>query len=191
MRIGWVCPWGSPIWETAISSRRLKLKSSNRFRLFILQSNRTRMCVNVQCRLHDSDIWPWSKLLMLLSCWSRYSLEEPGWLSYALTGVREGEAAERAQPAEGVHVGAVAEPLLPLPESVSGRDTSRLRQHRPHVQPSVTFFWRGLEVTQVVTRWCGASDQRGSRRSGGPGGVRARTGEPRVSTGAWIHRGGM
>lgn len=59
-------------------------------------------------------------------------------------GVREGEAAERAQPAEGLYVRAVAEPLLPLPASVSGgaepSATPRLSQHRPHIQPTVAFF---------------------------------------------------
>lgn len=36
------------------------------------------------------------------------------------SGVREGEATERTQPAKGLYVRAMAEPLLPVPASVSG-----------------------------------------------------------------------
>ena len=99
-------------------------------------------------------------------------------------GVREGEAAERAQPAEGLYVRAVAEPLLSVTASVSGgaepSAAPRLRQHRPHLQPAVAFFRRGL------VRSGGAGGQ-----AAWGGGVRSGPGEAGVSAGAWIHRGSM
>lgn len=109
------------------------------------------------------------------------------------SGVREGEATERAQPAEGLYVRAMAEPLLPVPASVSrgaGHSAARHRlgQHRPHVEPAVTVFWRGLVSAQVAR---GTTEQ--SCSAGGAGGqaawargVRSGTGEARLSAGARI-----
>lgn len=121
-------------------------------------------------------------------------------LSLMNLGVWEGETAEWAQPAEGLYVWAVAEPLLPVPASVQGGAglpaTSCLHQHRSHIQPTVTFLWRGLipaHVSRVAAGWCHLSIPCGSR-SGGIGRQAAQgrvvywhAGEPRVSTGAQIH----
>lgn len=46
------------------------------------------------------------------------------------SGVREGEATERTQPAKGLYVRAVAEPLLPVPASVSRGAGHSAARHR-------------------------------------------------------------
>lgn len=99
-------------------------------------------------------------------------------------GVREGEAAEWAEPAEGVHVGAVAEPLLPVAAGAAGGAGHPaaaaashflfrhrgLGQHRPHFLSAVALFLllllhlrqRGL-VPVPVRFWAWRQQQEGER----------------------------
>lgn len=119
-------------------------------------------------------------------------------------GMWEGEAAEWAEPAKGLYVWTVAEPLLPLPASMlwgAGQPaTSCLCQHRPHIQPTVAFLCWELFPTPVtcVSTKCGyMSVWRGCQSRGvrgqtvWHGGVQSETGGPWVSIGARIHWGNL